>query len=241
MILFLTSSPCMYQVAPATLNAANGFVARLKAVLPEQPQVLFVCSDPDNYAHTDRFGENMAQAFSDAGIEFGDFITLDHRNMEQAQELISMSDLIILAGGHVPTQNAFFQEIGLRELIGDFSGVVMGISAGSMNSADVVYAQPEEEGESIDPEYEKFLPGLGLTDINILPHYQQVKDYALDGARLFEDITFGDSWGHEFFVFPDGTYLYRDDDEYAILGECYRICDGEMEQLTSDGQRLDLA
>lgn len=240
MILFLTSSPCKYNVSPATLNEANEFTDRLREVLPPQPQVLFVCSDPDSFELTDRFGGEMAQAFADAGMEFGDFITLDHRNAGQAEELIAMSDFIILAGGHVPTQNAFFQEIGLRERIEDFPGVVMGISAGSMNSADVVYAQPEEAGESIDPEYEKFLPGLGLTEINILPHYQQVKDRILDGARLFEDITFGDSWGREFLAFPDGTYLYRDEEEYVILGEAYRISDGCIEQLSADGERIDL-
>lgn len=239
MILFLTSSPCLYQVSPATLNPANEFLDRLRAVLPEEPQVLFVCSDPDSFALTDNFAGDFTQAFADAGIEFADYATLDHRNVEEAEALISMSDFIILSGGHVPTQNAFFQEIGLRELVQDFPGVIMGISAGSMNSADIVYAQPELEGEAIDPEYEKFLPGLGLADINILPHYQQVKDYELDGMRLFEDITFGDSFDQEFFVFPDGTYFYADDEECAILGECYRIADGEMEQLTEDGERID--
>lgn len=41
-------------------------------------------------------------------------------------------------------------------MLKDYQGVILGISAGSMNSADVVYAQPEEEGEGIDPEYEKY-------------------------------------------------------------------------------------
>jgi len=31
-----------------------------------------------------------------------------------------------------------------------------------MNCADTVYAQPEEPGEAVDPDYQRFIPGLGL-------------------------------------------------------------------------------
>ena len=201
MTLFLTSSPCLYQVSPATLNSANEFVLRLKKALPAMPRVLFICSDPDNHAMTDYFGADMAKAFSDAGIPFGSFSVLDGRNAGAAQELIASSDFLILSGGHVPTQHEFFSRIELKHILASFPGVIMGISAGSMNAAQEVYAQPEEPGESIDPEYIRFFPGLGLTHIQILPHYQQVRDYMLDGKRLYEDITFSDSWGHIFYVY----------------------------------------
>ena len=42
-----------------------------------------------------------------------------------------------------------------------------------MNSADIVYSQPEEEGEAVDPAYQRFLTGLNLTKTNLLPHYQE--------------------------------------------------------------------
>ena len=67
-----------------------------------------------------------------------------------------------------------------------------GISAGSMNMAQTVYAQPEEPGEGIDPDYVRFFPGLDLTEVNVLPHYQKVKNDTVDGLRLFEDITLPD-------------------------------------------------
>ena len=54
-------------------------------------------------------------------------------------------DVILLGGGHVPTQNKFFKEIRLREKIKDFDGIIIAISAGSMNSADIVYCQPEKK------------------------------------------------------------------------------------------------
>lgn len=238
MNLFLTSSPFLYQHDPATLNPDNEFVDRLRSVLPERPRTLFICSNPADHDMTLGFSRDTRDAFARAGIPLGKTSVLDGRNARWAYRLVASADFIIIMGGHVPTQNTFFRKIRLRRLMQKFNGVVMGISAGSMNSADIVYAQPEEEGES-SPDFPRFLHGLGLADINILPHYQQVKDYELDGQRLYEDITFSDSMGQEFFVFPDGTYFYQDEDECVILGESYRISDGTMEQLTENGERFD--
>ena len=233
MILFLTSSPCVPNADRAILNPANGFVDRLTAVLPPNPKCLFVCSDPDSPELTDSFGQNIADAFAEAGMEFKEFATLDRRNDENAQALIWESDLVILSGGHVPTQNAYFLEIGLSALLENYQGVLMGISAGTMNCAWEVYMQPEEEGES-DPEFARFAPGLGLTDTNILPHYQQVKDYTLDGLRLFEDVTYADSVGRCFLALVDGSYIYNDGEGELLFGEAYTIEDGILEQIRQE-------
>lgn len=238
MNLFLTSSPYLYQHDPATLNPANEFVDRLKAVLPHRPKTLFIASDPVNHDMTMAFIHATKDAFGRAGVPLGRCTALDWRNARWAYRLVAESQFIILVGGHVPTQNAFFQKIHLRRLMKKFDGVVMGISAGSMNSAGTVYAQPEETGES-SPEFPRFLHGLELADINILPHYQQVKDYLLDGKRLYEDITYADSMGHTFYVFPDGTYYYQDEEEQVILGEAWRLSDGVLEKITEEDERYD--
>ena len=233
MFLFLTSSPCVPNADRAILNNANGFVDRLKMVLPPQVKCLFICSDPDTPELTDRFGQEMAAAFQEAKLPFKEFTTLDRRNDQDAQALIWESDLIILAGGHVPTQNAYFQEIGLAELLENYQGVLMGISAGTMNCADTVYMQPEEPGES-DPDFVRFAPGLGFTGLNVLPHYQQVKDYTLDGLRLFEDVTYADSMGNQFLALVDGSYIFNDGEGELLFGEAYTLEDGVLEQISRE-------
>lgn len=238
MILFLTSSPFLYEHSPATLNPDNEFVERLRLTLPRRPKTLFVASDPQTHERLLDFIHAAKDAFGRAGLPLGRCTPLDARNARWAYRLVAESEFIVLCGGHVPTQNRFFRQIHLSRLIKKFEGVVMGISAGTMNSAVTVYAQPEEEGES-SPDFPRFLKGLGLADINILPHYQQVRDYELDGQRLYEDITYADSMGHEFFVFPDGTYYFQDDEESVILGEAWRLADGQMEKLTENGERFD--
>lgn len=230
MIIFLTSSPCIPNADRAILNPANQFVDRMRAALPERPRCLFVCSNPDSAYLTDKYAGDMDEAFADADMAFASLTVLDSRNDTHAAELIAQSDLLILAGGHVPTQNEYFEKIGLKALLRGYQGVLMGVSAGSMNAAEWVYAQPEMEGESISPDFKRWLPGLGLTNINILPHYQQIKDWYLDGKRLFEDITFADSYGHVFYALVDGSYVYIAEGNEQICGKAYVIADGQMNE-----------
>ena len=240
MVVFITGSPFIDGAERALLNPDNQLLDRLYAVLPQNPRVLFVASNPDDHAGTCRFGADVFCAFAEADIPFSKYTVLDAANAQSAKKLVHSSDFIIFAGGHVPTQNAFLNAIRMRQLLSDYDGVVMGISAGSMNLADTVYVQPEEPGES-SPDFVRFAPGLGLTQYQILPHYQKVKDNILDGLRLYEDITFADSMGNSFIVLPDGSYIYQDEEEQTLLGEGYRLKNGIMELLCVDGETLDLS
>ena len=171
MKLFITSSPFVDGADRAIMDPQNGLVERLKAALPPYCRCLYICSSPDRRDLNCTFGADVFQIFAQEGMPFSHYAVLDGDNAYEAKKLVTESDLIVLAGGHVPTQNAFFHRIRLPELLRDYGGVVLGISAGSMNMASVVYAQPEEPGES-GPDYRRFIPGLGLTDIQICPHYQ---------------------------------------------------------------------
>ena len=148
MTVFMTSSPCVIGADRAILSNANGFIDNLKAALPPRPRALYICSNPDTHEETDGYGRDILTAVKEAGIALSQWTILDGRNEADAQLLIWQSDLIVLAGGHVPTQNLFFQKIKLAKLMKNYQGVVLGISAGSMNCARRVYAQPEEPGES---------------------------------------------------------------------------------------------
>ena len=245
MILFLTSNPCSNDVPegldiPCILNEANEFVAELSRNWGPDSRCLIISSDPENFEMNDEMLETFYHAFSYHGLTISDMAVCDERNASDIADLIAMSDAIILAGGHVPTQNAFFEWLGLKELIRDYEGIVMGISAGTMNCADTVYAQPELEGESIDPDYQRWIPGLGLTDRMILPHYQEVRENILDGKRLYEDITYPDSMGNRFYVLVDGSYVLVKDGRCELRGEGYLIEDGCIVQICEEGKSVEL-
>ncbi len=239
MIYFLTSSP--FTPGMPYLNPANGFLDALKKALPEESSALFVCSDPDRSAFTDRIARDMRLALEHEGFRFPVFRVLDGRNAEETACLVSGAELIVLAGGHVPTQNAFFRRVRLKERLKGFGGVLIGISAGSMNCAHEVYAQPEEEGEAVSPDYKRFLPGLGVASAMLLPHYQMVKDSRVDGLRLFEDITLPDSRERTFYAVPDGSYLLGRNGRETLYGEAWRIRNGRMELACRENEALVLS
>lgn len=238
MTYFLTSSTCMPD-SPA-LNPANGFVDELRKALPGPCRALFIASDPDDDAKLRRFVEAMEYGFVQIGIRFTELSLLFRETQDKCDWLCAHTDVIFLCGGHVPTQNRFFQELGLREKLKDWDGVVVGVSAGSMNAADVVYAQPEEPGEAVDPDYQRWLPGLELTKYNMIPHYNQDKDWTLDGLRLYEDITYTDSMGHRFYVLVDGSYILGRDGGEELRGEAYLIENGVLTQISREGDILPL-
>ena len=119
MTVFLTSSPCVYQAPRAIINPENCFLVNLFSFLPENPRCLFVASAPDDPDFTDRVAEEMATAFRLAGLDFSQVETLDRRSQDDAAELISDSDFIVLCGGH-----GVIKHNSLHNLLSEIEGKV---------------------------------------------------------------------------------------------------------------------
>ncbi len=240
MTLFLTGSPTRYGEDRFTED--NGFLAEVKAALSavtgpsRKPGVLLVSAAPDDKDFTRSVKKGMSRCIRKSGIKTREIVMLERKNAREAPQLVKGADWIVLCGGHVPTQNRFLHEIGLKELLQGFEGVVMGCSAGSMNCAGDVYSHPELPGESVDPAYPRWLKGLGLTDINLVPHFDQVRYMQLDGRRLFEDIIFPESWNHRFYTFRDGGYVVCRDGRSELRGEAWEISQGGMRHLCHENQ-----
>ena len=245
MHLFLTSSPCDDNVPqgvclPCILDARNGFVDRLAACWKPDSRAVIVSADPCNADLNDEMAQTFAGALAHHGLTLRDMTLIDARNEQDAARIVTLADFLILAGGHVPTQLAFFEQLGLRALLREFTGTVMGISAGTMNCARTVYVQPELPGESLDPAFVRFAPGLGLTGFMLLPHYQRARHFTLDGRRLYEDITYADSMGRAFIALVDGSYIEQHAGRATLRGEAYRIADGRLTQICRESEALEL-
>lgn len=243
MILFLTSSPTgpLDNSRPVVgLDKKNGFRERLGRYWKEYSRCLMISASPEQVAINDEMTAFFADALKKSGFSVSTVDVWDVRTKDFSRAALFSYDVIFLGGGHVPTQNAFFKAIQLRRKLHGYHGVVIGISAGTMNSADLVYAQPEMPGEALDSGYARFIKGLGLTKRNILPHYQMVKDWELDGMRLYEDITYGDSYGNEFYALEDGTYLLSVDGKERIYGSAYLIMDGKCHEICGEDEMVQL-
>lgn len=248
MILFLTSSPSGDldgKYICEGFDNRNGFADEIKKVWKDNARVLMISAFPDNYYGNEKMKSFFIDVVEKTKLSCSAFDLWDARVLNAEENYSARKlrnyDVIVLGGGHVPTQNAFFHKLNLRESIKDFEGIVIGISAGTMNSADEVYAQPEEKGEAIDPGYRRFITGLGITQINVLPHYQMVKDNYLDGLHLFNDISIPDSVGRKFIAIPDGSYIVEKTGCPAVIhGKAYLIENGKMNTLCEDGERTTL-
>lgn len=222
---------------PAKLSTENGLLDNLQKHWKDHSKVLIICADEDDIERNDSILYCFKTAFPMSGLSISQMHICDKRNEKLVTEMADY-DVLILAGGHVPTQNRFFARVCLKEYIKEFDGILIGISAGTMNSAEVVYAQPELEGESIDQDYERFLSGLGITELMILPHYQDIKDDIIDGKRLFEDITYADSHGRKFYALEDGSYFIMERQTTTLFGAAYLIKDGQIKQICKKGESI---
>lgn len=226
---------------PCEMDRSNGFVNQLQSMWPAVADCLIISSDPDNHMMNDSLRSQFPESFWMSGMPVQNMEVLDSRNADETKQLIHDSNVIILSGGHVPTQNRFFHQIQLKEALQNYAGIIIGISAGTMNCAETVYAQPEEEGEAINPNYEKYLSGLGFTGIRVLPHFQFIRELTLDGKRILEDICIPDSYVRSFYALVDGSYLYIDEGgETTLYGEAYLFENGRCERICEIGKTLKL-
>jgi len=222
---------------PSVLIQENGLLDNLKSMWVQNAKVLIICADPTDYEKNDSVCACLKEAFPMSGLSISCIDKCDDRNLNAIENLKDM-DVLIFAGGHVPTQNRFMKQLRVKERLMDYNGIIVAWSAGSMNCADMVYASPEFEGEAVDPSYERWITGLGITDINMFPHLQVLKDEYLDGLRIIEDITFDDSIGHEIIALNDGSYIMIDDGQTALYGEAYMIKDKRMAQICKNGESI---
>ena len=228
---FLTSSPGGYTFGPGgripcPLDASNDFIVELRSRWPSAAQLLFIASDPDNPARLEEMADLLAQSFRLSGLPVAGYQLCHRPTQDQVSALLTWANVLILCGGHVPTQNRFLAELDLKPQLQHFNGLLIGISAGSMNSAELVYAHPELEGEAIDPEYPRWIPGLGLTEMRILPHLDSLRGDTLDGLDLIEDIALPDSHVHSFYGLPDGSWLLVENGVTTLHGPATYFANG---------------
>ena len=224
---------------PTTLMTDNGLLDELRSLWKSESKAMVISGSPSFYDKNDEVLSCLSESFPMSGLSISELIMCDERNVESANRISEM-DVVILAGGHVPTQNEFIKKLQLKEKLHGWDGLVIAWSAGSMNCAEVVYAGPEFPGEAIDPNYERWITGLGITQTNIFPHFQELKDEMLDGMRLIEDITYADSIGREIIALNNGSYIVIDDSGETLFGEAYSIKDGIQKQICNNGKFIKL-
>ena len=117
--LFLTSSPFKFthengKFINHCLLKENNLEENLKKFWKQDSSILYITSDPNNLVMNNSIIDSMKGAFTNTSLSFKNIELCDGKN---ANINLKNFDVIILGGGHVPTQNKFFESINLREKI----------------------------------------------------------------------------------------------------------------------------
>ena len=238
--LFLTSSlGCVIKsngnVIPKNCDNTNLFVDKLRSECGDIKKLVIVASNPDNYLKIDSQAYCVSEGLKMDGFSIEQVNIIDHRFGGNIKETILSADMVFLCGGHVPTQNKYFKEIGLKLIFKDFHGVVIGQSAGSMNCSKMVYAQPENEEEFNDPNYQNTFEGLGLTDLIIMPHMNRAKLDELCGETTYS-MCLKDSYIIPHYGIVDGGYILVKDGKTGAFGKTVFFENGKEMLMCENGE-----
>lgn len=211
------------------IDNKNGLIDQLEDSLKEKRAVLYISADPTDTKKVEMYANILFEALKLSGIEFDNYYILDEESKEHAKEYVDKADFVFLSGGNTFSQNKFFSEINLKELLRNFSGVIMGQSAGSINLAEDVFNSPENM-ENSDPIY---LKGLGAININVEPHFKFSDKYFNEAEEYNRDYILKESKKRNIFALCDGSHI-KIDDKTIIYGKSYLISNGEINLICND-------
>ncbi len=241
MIVFLTSdvgaTKKINGVRQVTkLDNTNFFVENLQKYVKGGKKFVFVSSNKNTYDINDSYGALTFQSFNMSGFNFEQLYVIDARTQQQAEEILKDADLVFLAGGDTIKEMEFFEELNLSKLLKKHAKVVVGQSAGALNLADEVYCSPEDKDEL---ENKRYFKGLGLTKVNIEPHYKHSPHF--DEWDDLQKILLEDSPKKPFYAIVDGAYIVDDGKKQILFGEGYRFDGGKCKQICENGKSLDIS
>lgn len=206
----------------------NNFLKNMKESIKDYNKFVIIASDPDNYEQNDEYLKLDINALALSKLYFKENVILDNRNKDDIDNILNNSSLIFLSGGDTFKQNNFFHNINLKENIKKTDACIVGISAGSINSAKIVFNSPECEEDLTNP---TILEGLDLTTINVEPHFD-----CENLNKIQMDAILKESNNRVIYGLPDKSYIFNN----KIYGKCYRVYKGNIELISNGDEIVDV-
>ena len=191
----------------------------LRGILNERKSLVFISAWPDRYEQNDEDKRGMHNMFEIENMQFSSFSVIDERTDERtARKEIDNASCLFLMGGNATSQMDLIRRKGVFESIKAFKGVILGVSAGSMNMGNPV----GDIYEAIDP-YE----GVGFCDITIKAHYP-ITDENLKGATEMVSMK------SPVTLMKDESAIFITGDGVKLIGEIFRMDKGETVPLNAN-------
>ena len=197
---------------------------RLEKELPVRKCIVFITACPVNYQQNDEDSAGMHGMFVEYGIGFERFCVVDARmDPADAQEWAREANCFFLMGGGVcAEQMQLMHDKGIYDIVRDGPGMVLGVSAGSMNMGKTTV----DIWESLEP-YE----GLGFADITMIGHF----DYNdTERLRLETEV----SMERPVCAMEDESAIFIRNGKVDIIGTIHKIEKGNIGPFTEKDVRL---
>ena len=156
--------------------------------------------------------------FEEKGIHFKESYVVDGRmTPTEAQKAVAEADVVWLSGGDTPTQLCYFKKYGLDTVIKEHNGVIIGMSAGSINLAKTVICTVTCEHEK-----QEVYEALGCVNFSVEPHFNReaVSDELIELSK--EYVIYG---------LCDDSIIVCSEGNVEYMGEVYKLCGGSVEKV----------
>ena len=201
----------------------NGFHAETAEVFREKihkrNRFAFVASEFELlHEKTDKYFHFFLDMFESIGIYFEGAYVVDGRmSAEEAQSVVAEADVVWLSGGDTPTQFRYFQTYGLDKVLKGHDGVIIGMSAGSINMAKTSICTL-----SCGHYRQEIYSGLGCVDVSVEPHFV--------GEKVSEELL---ALSEEYTIYGlcDDGFIVCSGENVAYYGEVYRLSKGNVERI----------
>lgn len=200
----------------------NGFMQVAKVFqqkIEKRDRFAFVASEFEAlHEKTDKYFCIFLNMFESAGIHFEEAYVVDGRmSAAEAQNTVAEADVVWLSGGDTPAQFAYFQKYGLVKVLQEHEGVIIGMSAGSINMARTSICTL-----SCGHSKQEIYSGLGCVDISVEPHFvrENVSDELIELSNDY--IIYG---------LCDDALIVCSGEMIEFYGEVYKLSQGIVERI----------
>lgn len=187
-----------------------GFFEAAKSVLRsssiQQGSCVFVTSRPDEINANNERLEKFTAWLAAAGITFASTQLIDNRIFNASGELADFdpkmlltADCIFLMSGDTQKQMDFIVRLGIDNVLKNYGGAVIGVSAGAMNMAR-----------------------LGIVDYHVLPHFERLPEERL------RDFYLPKSFEMTLYGMNENAVIYHQQGKTQFLGDIFEIKSGEV-------------
>ena len=195
----------------SNIDKVNGFSELQSKYLSKDLRncnnILFVPSDYDNEKYT-IYKDKIISWFDNIGISFKE------NHLVSVDDELNDYDVIFLMGGNTIKQIEIINKINLKNLINK-AKVVIGVSAGAINLSNeaIYYNDYSEKIEIYD--------GIGLTDINVYPHFDINNKEFLEEVKMVSKIK-------ALIALPNESFIKLDDEQIEFCGDCYKVANDNI-------------